>query len=106
MLVGDVHEDVRRRRRGRVDDEIDLDARRMVEDVDGLGTDRTGGLGEAEDPIERHRSLGVVNTDADVSNAFDHGFTRGMRRTAETGACRADLRTSTGSACGSDPRAD
>ena len=38
-------------------------------DADGLGTDRTGGLHEAEQGVEAHRALEVVHANADVGEA-------------------------------------
>jgi hypothetical protein len=71
VLLGDVHEDVRLVRVRRVEYGVQFHARRVIEDGDGLGTDRAGGLHEAEQGVEAHRAIEVVHANADVGEARD-----------------------------------
>ena len=76
VLLGDVHEDIRLVRVRRVENEVQLHSRRVIEDGDGLRTDRTGGLREAEQGVEAHRALEVVHANADVGEARDGNGSR------------------------------
>src|SRR6266513_435905 len=71
MLVGNVHEDVRLVRARRIKHQVQFHSGRVIEDGDRLGTDRTGGLREAEQCVESHRALKVVHANADVGEARD-----------------------------------
>src|SRR6266571_5240559 len=83
VFLGYVHEDVRL-----VQNEVQLHSRQVIEDGDGLGADRTGGLGEAEQGVEAHRALEVVHANADVGEARD-GDGNGLRHCQSASGCPA-----------------
>jgi len=56
---------------GAFENEVQLHSRRVIEDGDGLGNDRAGGLREAEKGVEAHRALEVVHANTDVGEARD-----------------------------------
>jgi hypothetical protein len=56
---------------GRIQDQVDLDARRMAQDRDRLRSDRAGDESEAELLVERARARQIVHPDADMRDPGD-----------------------------------
>jgi len=98
-LVRRVHQNVRLFGPRRIEDEIELDPRGVIEDRDWLGPDRSRRLGEAEQGVKTQGAIEVVNPDAHVGEAGDRyrrAHTRSLQQylrsaAATAVACRSGL---------------
>ena len=78
IFVGHVHQDIGRRVAGiGVEDEVDLDPCRVLDDGDRVVVDALQKL-ETQRLVEFHGAVEVVDSDADIVDPFDGDLAHGL----------------------------